>query len=76
MCRPYNAESGERVSPSMLEAYQRSHEFRAPCCLCAFIDDGEYTESEIGIVEAVHPTILTGQYVALCARRRCGYFGE
>ena len=66
----------------MLEDYQKSHEFRAPCCLCASLDGAEYTESAIGIVEEAHPgsgengSFMNGQYVALCSARRCGYIRE
>ncbi|TEB15351.1 hypothetical protein FA13DRAFT_1721217 [Coprinellus micaceus] len=71
---PYDPESGQRIAPDMLEAYQKSHEFRAPCCLCAFIEGKAYSKSEIGIVDGGRATVLTGQYVALCSSRRCGYF--
>lgn len=65
----------------MLEAFRRTHDFRAPSCLCAFLDDEDYSESVIGIVEVArgnadgnHDSIMNGQYVAACARQRCGYF--
>ena len=65
----------------MLESCRRTHYFRAPSCLCAFLDNANYTESVIGIVEAargpddsgIYGPILNGQYVAVCERRRCGY---
>ena len=48
------------------------------------MDDLEYTESAIGIVEEARPDsangeaqlLLNGQYVAVCAKQRCGYTRE
>lgn len=64
----------------MLEAHRRTHHFRAPSCLCAYLDETDYTETVIGLVEVArgdsdgnHDSILNGQYVAICERRRCGY---
>lgn len=84
--RPCDPESGERIPPSMLEEHQRTHHFWAPCCFCTFLGEegGRYTESVIGVVEdarlasgEVQPECyLNGQYVALCAERRCGYFRQ
>ncbi|KAJ3549641.1 hypothetical protein NMY22_g799 [Coprinellus aureogranulatus] len=78
---PCDAESGQRIPPSMLQEHQQSHDFRPPCCLCSFLDDVDYTESVIGIVDTGSNTsaagesnsTMNGQYVALCSRRRCGY---
>ncbi|TEB19267.1 hypothetical protein FA13DRAFT_1719021 [Coprinellus micaceus] len=78
---PFDLETGQRVPPSMLESYRRTHMFQAPSCLCAFLDKVDYTESVIGIIEVAtggnadenHDSILNGQYVAVCERRRCGY---
>ena len=80
--RPVYPETGVRVAPSQLEAHRRSHEFQGPCCLCAFLDRRQYTEAEIGIVEIAggndgeKRTVLEGEYVAICAKRRCGFFRE
>jgi hypothetical protein len=64
-----------RVPPADLEEYRRCHKFVAPCCLCAFIDNVAMTESRIGVVgEASGENV--GQYMAECARKRCGYSGE
>ncbi|KAJ3540108.1 hypothetical protein NMY22_g4446 [Coprinellus aureogranulatus] len=77
-CNP-ETEEVERVTPSDLESLRRTHEFQAPCCLCAFIDGEDYTESQIGIVEVLtkdedrNKPILNGEIVAQCARQRCGY---
>lgn len=66
-----------RVAPGDLEDYRRCHDFMAPCCLCAFVDEVEYTETVIGIVAAGDKSDLhSGLYVARCANERCGYSGE
>ncbi|KAH6879970.1 hypothetical protein BKA70DRAFT_1239155 [Coprinopsis sp. MPI-PUGE-AT-0042] len=63
-----------RVRPADLEEYRRCHDFLAPCCLCAFIDDVAYTESHIGVVGASGTgSADSGHYMAECARKRCGY---
>lgn len=80
----------QRIAPSELEAHRRTHEFRSPCCLCAADGthpsgfDSSYIESQIGLVRT-HPDHLrqteygrynlNGEYVAVCAQRRCGYLG-
>ncbi|TEB24924.1 hypothetical protein FA13DRAFT_1714230 [Coprinellus micaceus] len=61
---PYNIETGQRIPPSMLESYRRTHHFRAPSCLF---------EVARGDADGNHDSILNGQYVAVCERRRCGY---
>ncbi|KAH6916505.1 hypothetical protein BKA70DRAFT_1419406 [Coprinopsis sp. MPI-PUGE-AT-0042] len=61
-----------RVAPADLEEYRRCHRFVAPCCLCTFIDNVALTECRIGVVgEASGGSV--GQYMAECARKRCGY---
>ncbi|KAH6866051.1 hypothetical protein BKA70DRAFT_1454641 [Coprinopsis sp. MPI-PUGE-AT-0042] len=79
---------GQRIAPSELEAHRRTHEFRSPCCLCAADGthpsgfESSYTEAQIGIVTKLPNEglqseygcyALTGEYVAICAQRRCGY---
>jgi hypothetical protein len=69
-------ETGERVFPSDLLEYRRTHEFRGPCCLCASLDSSDasvYTEASI-FVAIVGP--YTGRYVAACATDQCRYWGE
>lgn len=79
LIRPCDPESGQRVPPSMLEDYQMTHHFLSPCCLCAFLDAKDYVEASIGIIQEARPdsgeatSFLNGQYVAICAKRRCGY---
>jgi hypothetical protein len=71
--RPVNG-AGERVTPTGLQEFRKSHEFRAPCCLCACqAIGGGYTESAVYIAEE-GPNF--GKYVAGCASRQCGYLGK
>lgn len=80
--RPCDALTEARFTPSDLEKIRRTHHFKAPSCLCAFLDGTAYTEARIGVVETLtqdrirNQSILHGEYVAICARRRCGYFRE
>jgi hypothetical protein len=55
------------------------HYFVAPCCLCAFQLNEMYTECRIAVVQVPFGSpgaFLNGEYVAECALRKCGYFGE
>ncbi|KAF6760738.1 hypothetical protein DFP72DRAFT_843027 [Ephemerocybe angulata] len=69
-----------RVPASGMESLRRTHHFQGPCCLCAFLDGGVYTEARIGVVESLtsdgerNQSILNGEYVAVCAKQRCGYY--
>jgi hypothetical protein len=76
--RPINPDTKQRVPPSELEAFRRTNRFRGPSCLCAFLDGGDYTEARIGIVESIERSgersQLHGEYVAVCAKQRCGYY--
>ncbi|KAJ3543473.1 hypothetical protein NMY22_g3125 [Coprinellus aureogranulatus] len=77
--RPVDSESKRRLTPSEMESFRRTHWFRGPCCLCALLDGEGYTEARIGIVEVKtedkdrNQSILHGEYVAVCAKQRCGY---
>ncbi|KAF6740855.1 hypothetical protein DFP72DRAFT_864736 [Ephemerocybe angulata] len=82
-CWPCDDESGARIPPHGLQDHRRTHSFRAPCCLCAYLDGEEYTEAAISIVETIpmpdddpdrNRTTMNGEYVATCATDRCGYF--
>ena len=69
-------DTGERVPPSDLLEYRRTHYFRGPCCVCASLDSSDtpvYTEASI-FVAIVGPCI--GKYVAACATGQCRYWGE
>ncbi|KAF6742417.1 hypothetical protein DFP72DRAFT_1081954 [Ephemerocybe angulata] len=74
---------GARIPPHGLQDHRRTHWFRAPCCLCAYLDGEDYTECSIGIVETLpmpdqdpdrNRVVMNGEYVATCATDRCGYF--
>ncbi|KAJ3526684.1 hypothetical protein NMY22_g10069 [Coprinellus aureogranulatus] len=77
---PCNLATERRYPPSELEGLRRTHRFRAPSCLCALLEQSNYTEARIGIVETAtsdafrNQSLLHGEYVATCARQRCGYF--
>ncbi|TFK28678.1 hypothetical protein FA15DRAFT_700885 [Coprinopsis marcescibilis] len=76
---PVDLETGGRIPPSELEGHRRTHFFRAPNCLCAYLLDQPYIEAQIGLVYAPRGregSILNGEYVAECATKRCGYFGQ
>jgi hypothetical protein len=67
-------EEGMRVTPMDLPDHQITHEFRAPCCLCACNFVGtRYIESAIYLAND-GPYI--GEYVAGCASDTCGYIGK
>jgi hypothetical protein len=72
--RPVN-EVGERVAPSDLLEYRKTHEFLGPSCLCASLrsDMSSYTEAAI-FLEPIGPS--AGQYVAACATGQCRYWGK
>lgn len=48
--------------------------------MCALLDRKNYTESRIGVVEVVYngqrETLPSGEYVATCAKQRCGFMRE
>ncbi|KAJ3518521.1 hypothetical protein NMY22_g13632 [Coprinellus aureogranulatus] len=76
---PFDPEHRRRVLPCEMERFRRTHHFHGPCCLCAFLEGDGYTEARIGVVEAgdwdrdVSAAAIQGEYVAVCAKQRCGY---
>ncbi|TEB31574.1 hypothetical protein FA13DRAFT_1709534 [Coprinellus micaceus] len=68
---PVNPATGERLSPDEIESHRRTHELRGPCCLCAHLEGGDYTEARIGIAETLTKdltrshSILKGEIVAV-----------
>ena len=66
---------GARVLPSNLNEYIRHHELKAPCCLCALMDDVPYTEGKIRLLGAEGGN-MASTYIVECAQSRCGYYGE
>ncbi|TEB30834.1 hypothetical protein FA13DRAFT_1710106 [Coprinellus micaceus] len=78
---PLDPETFRRLTPSRFQEVMRTHELRAPSCLCAILDHTDYSECKIGIAESIISTehgrslsVLNGEYVATCASRRCGFF--
>jgi hypothetical protein len=72
--RPSN-DIGERVVPSDFEAYRLSHDIQGPCCLCPLLheDVGAFAEATMKmVVRGRH----AGEYAVMCAKDRCGYFGN
>ncbi|KAJ3534279.1 hypothetical protein NMY22_g6996 [Coprinellus aureogranulatus] len=69
---------GTRVPPDALDGYRYTHHFKGPCCLCAFLDVSEFTEAKMGLLQTVglNGSLVgnLGQYAAVCAKQRCGYF--
>ncbi|KAG1906804.1 uncharacterized protein F5891DRAFT_975519 [Suillus fuscotomentosus] len=68
-------EDGEHIVPSDLVVYRNSHQFQAPHCLCAFMDDHDpVNHCEAAIVISMQGP-NAGQYVACCALSKCSYVG-
>ncbi|KAJ3518405.1 hypothetical protein NMY22_g13697 [Coprinellus aureogranulatus] len=79
--RPVDPVTSERLTPCRFEEVRMTHDLQAPCCLCSLLDNTGYTEARIGIAEAIAPvdsgrshSVLQGEYVATCAKQKCGYF--
>ncbi|KAJ3524984.1 hypothetical protein NMY22_g10764 [Coprinellus aureogranulatus] len=69
----------ERVTPDKLGLHRSTHWFLGPCCLCPWLDgSSSHVEAKIGLAQMVmdgeHAAEYLGQYVAMCAEQRCGYF--
>jgi hypothetical protein len=56
-----SASNGELVKPLHLNEYCRTHDVPAPCCLCP-------------LASKIHVSSV-GEYVAVCAQGKCGYYG-
>ena len=68
-------EKGECMAPSDLCNFQSSYQFQGPGCLCPLRDHGEPAFIESAIFCVVEGDFI-GEYVACCARDRCGYYGQ
>ncbi|KAG1865191.1 hypothetical protein C8R48DRAFT_672466 [Suillus tomentosus] len=66
-------DNGARVVPSDLAAYRKSHQFRGPHCLCAFIDDHNPNDPREAAIVMSKRGLRTGEYIARCALSKCGY---
>ena len=65
------------MAPDAFHAYRESHDFLGPCCLCPLFvplsEEPRFTEA------AIYMPIFgrcAGEYVAGCAKSRCGYVGQ
>ena len=75
MCRPVEGE--RRVPPDALRGYRETHEFLGPCCLCPLLGTQRGIEHRF-VEAAIHIPVFgryAGEYVAECAKSRCGYLG-
>ncbi|TEB18275.1 hypothetical protein FA13DRAFT_1803877 [Coprinellus micaceus] len=80
--RPYfwpSDETDQRVKPPALNSLRLTHLFKGPSCYCAWLQGGRYTEAKIGLaLRTGGPSGISdaclGQFVAICAEQRCGYF--
>lgn len=73
--RPVHGE--KRVAPSDLRKYRRKHQFLGPCCLCPLL--GPISEEPRFTEAAIYMAVFGrygGEYVAECAKSRCGYLGR
>lgn len=65
-----------RIVPSALREYRQNYQFLGPCCLCPLLK--QFSEG-LDFVEAAIYAPLSGayaeEYIAECARSRCGYLG-
>ncbi|KAI0067309.1 hypothetical protein BV25DRAFT_1835022 [Artomyces pyxidatus] len=62
---------GQRVSPSELSAYRRTHAVDGPYCLCPFNDQSQAASN--AIIDRPLRGRHIGQYVASCSQGRCRY---
>ncbi|OAX32109.1 hypothetical protein K503DRAFT_787415 [Rhizopogon vinicolor AM-OR11-026] len=69
-------DDGERVVPSDLVAYRKSHQFRGPYCLCAITEDRDFNNHREAAMVMLTRGLNAGEHVACCALSRCGYFAS
>jgi len=74
MHRP--VEGNARVRPDALQSYRKTHQFLGPCCLCPLLTplSGEPQFTEAAMYVPIFGR-YAGEYVAECAKSRCGYLG-
>lgn len=64
------------VPPCAMQQHRMSHQMLGPCCLCPMLDVNLPDFVEAAIYEVPAGERYAGQWVASCARDRCGYFGK
>jgi hypothetical protein len=75
LCRP--VEGDRRVAPDALRTYRETHKFLGPCCFCPLLGLQGGVENQF-VEASIHVSVsgrYTGEYVAECAKSRCGYLG-
>lgn len=66
----------ERLPPDAWREHRKSHHFLGPCCLCPLFQRlGEKPRYVEAAVHMVMRGMYQGEYVAQCARDKCGYMG-
>jgi hypothetical protein len=68
---------GVRVPPAELRQYREAHQYLGPGCLCPLLEP--LSEKQGFREAAIYITMLgcyQGEYVAECAKSRCGYLGR
>ena len=65
------------MRPDALHNYRKTHQFLGPCCLCPLLTrlsgESPFTEAAMYVpIFGCH----AGEYVAECAKSRCGYLGK
>ena len=74
-CRPVKGEG--RVTPDALRSYRKTQKFLGPCCLCPLLGSRRGIEHQF-VEAAIYIPVYgryAGEYVAECAKSRCGYLG-
>jgi hypothetical protein len=68
---------GVRIPPSGLRHYRATHQYLGPGCLCPLLEplsqEPAFTEAAIYLTTNGR---YQGEYVAECAKSRCGYLGQ
>jgi len=68
--------NGALLKPSDLNIHRDSHVFFGPCCLCPLVENDARNIVEAMMVMDNPKNRPVGEYVAKCARQKCGYFGQ
>ena len=63
------------ITPSQLWSHRISHRMLGPCCFCPLADPYAPGFVESAIYRRTESPYM-GEWVATCARNKCGYFGE
>lgn len=66
------------IHPKYWASYALRYDFKNPCCSCPAelpvgVNSAQYTES---VVDQATTGRDKGMWVASCAQRKCGYYGQ